>query len=142
MAPTLRLLFTLPLLCCALAATAIGHGAVKDRDASLHDDRMDWRQDGLALHLRGATDGVLVEATNAFGLKTGDVITTLGRAPVRTVQSLVDALRAQAGHSAALQVRGTDGKVRTVRLSPSQYIDLLPPPPPAPPMAPPPPPPP
>lgn len=136
----LRLLFALPLLCCALAATAIAHGVVHDRDTAVHKDRMDWRQDGLNLRLQGTPAGLRVEAANCFGLKAGDVITTVAGKPMPSVQSLMDTLRSQQGHSLVLQVRSADGQPRTLRWSASDYADLVPPEPPAPPLPPPPPP--
>lgn len=140
MTTTFRLIFALPLLCCAVAATAIAHGDTQERDGSRREDRMDWRQDGQHLRLHGSAQGVQVEEANALRLRQGDMITALGSQPVRTPQSLIAGLKALQGHSVALQVRGSDGNARMVRWSPSEYAGLLPPTPPSPPLAPPPPP--
>lgn len=140
MTTTFRLMLALPLLCCALAATAIAHGDAQDRDGSHHEEQMDWRQDGQHLRMKSGADGVQVQQANTLRLHDGDTITALGTQPVRTPQSLTDGLKTQQGHSVALQVRGSDGSTRTVRWSPSEYADLLPPAPPPPPLAPPPPP--
>lgn len=121
MTATFRLMFVLPLLCCAVAATAIARGETPPRAAHLEDDRLDSRQDDRQLRLQG-----------------GDSILALDAQPVSTLGALFDGLRGREGHSVALRVRAADGAVRTVRWSPSDSADLLPAPPPSPPLAPPP----
>jgi S1-C subfamily serine protease len=127
-----RLMFALPLLCCAVAATAIAHGGARDRDGSYHEEQMDWRQDGKHLRMKSGADGVQVQQANTLRLHDGDTITALGTQPVRTPRALIDGLQARQGHSVALQVRAGDGNTRTVRWSPGEYADLSPPAPPPP----------
>jgi hypothetical protein len=138
MTATFRLMFVLPLLCCAVAATAIARGETPPRAAHLKDDRLDWRQDDRQLSLQGGPHGVQVAAANVLRLQAGDTILALDAQPVSTLGALFDGLRGREGHSVALRVRAADGAVRTVRWSPSDSADLLPAPPPSPPLPPPP----